>query len=78
MLRFVQPHFLSLRRPFLMAEELPEFQLVVYSHNQCVVRLAIIIPSKIIHLAMTTSTSRHCNEYMLLSCPAFYSDEPYG
>ena len=32
--------------PPCILEELPEFQFVVYSHNQCVVRLAILNPSK--------------------------------
>ncbi len=43
---------------------LPEFQLMVYSHKQCIVHLAILIPSNIIDLAMTTSTSWCCNKYM--------------
>ncbi len=51
--------WLTIRRhmPPCPLEELPEFQFLVFSHNQCVVRLAILIPSKITHLAMPTSTS---------------------
>ena len=42
--------WLSIRRrlpPPCVLEELPEFQFVVYSHNQCVVRLATLTPLRV-------------------------------
>ena len=57
---------LSIRRrlpPPCTLEELPEFQFVVYSHNQCVVCLVTLSPSESIHIATTTSTSPRSNEY---------------
>jgi hypothetical protein len=66
--------WLSIRRrlpPPCTLEELPEFQFVVYSHNQCVVCLATLSSSESIHIATTTSTSLRSNEYM--SCAASVS-----
>ena len=66
--------WLSIRRrlpPPCTLEELPEFQFVVYSHNQYVVCLATLSPSESIHIATTTSISPRSNEYT--SCAASVS-----
>ena len=66
--------WLSIRRrlpPPCTLEELPEFQFVVYSHNQYVVCLATLSPSESIYIATTTSISSRSNEYT--SCAASVS-----